>query len=316
MLQHTHLHVHSDGSMKDGLGTVKRLVTGASAIGAEALALTDHGTLANAISFTIACEAAGIKPIIGIEGYVAFDGKTGHITLLADGDKGWHNLIAINNAGHAGHQRSPAFSIDTLVKHYEGIVCLTGCVASPFHQLSLQDAVKLGARLKQVYGHNLLAEIMCVADNDTWTRPQQLMAELGLKPVLTNDVHFPYRDDAPFHPVLTTIKAGYKYNSSQLWLKTPTELITRALQFIPEALATDAMKRTMTIAKKIGRVTLKRPEQLPEVEDAEAPGTATRRFTEDGSGPSTEWRPERGTASPPTTAVLEYRTSHCRFFRA
>lgn len=266
----THLHVHSDASLIDGLGPVGRLVEGAAAKGFNTLALTDHGSFANAVLFTIACDARGIKPILGVEGYVEYDGTTGHITLLADGDEGFRNLVALNNRGHAGSGSKPSFTIDDLVNHAADVVCLTGCVASPFNNLSLGDATKLGARLKAAFGHRLFSEVMFVADTDTWTRPLQLADQLGIKPVITNDVHFPYREDADVHPILTSMKAGFTYNSRNLFLRTPAEIDSAAagLSSIDHGALEAMMQRSAAVGRKIRRVNLKRDPKLPDIVNA------------------------------------------------
>ena len=130
----THLHLHTDASIRHELGTVRQMMTRAKVMGFQQIAMTDHGTLANAITFSIEAAAAGIKPLIGLEGYVEFDGAIGHITLLADGMKGWHSLLLLNNKAHGSSFRQPAFTIDDLIKYSNGLVCLTGCIASPRSQ--------------------------------------------------------------------------------------------------------------------------------------------------------------------------------------
>src|SRR6478672_7115860 len=86
------LHVHSDASL-DGAGTVESLVARAVAIGAPALGLTDHGTLANAVAFWSACTDCEIKPILGMEAYLMYEGKRRHMTLLSLSEAGFNNLI-------------------------------------------------------------------------------------------------------------------------------------------------------------------------------------------------------------------------------
>jgi DNA polymerase-3 subunit alpha len=264
-----HLHVHSDASLIDGLGPVARLVQGAKSIGFNTLALTDHGSFANAVLFSIACEAAGIKPILGVEGYVEHDGQTGHITLLADGVVGFSNLVALNNLGHSGTGGKPSFSVDQLVSHSADVVCFTGCVASPLHSLSLDDAVHLGARLKAAFGPRLFSELMFVADSDTWTRSAKLAERLNLKMVVTNDVHFPFKNDAAIHPILTSMKAGFTYNSKNLFLRTPNEIaVEMAKCGIGGSVAESIIHRTRAIADKLRPVNLKREPKLPAIEHA------------------------------------------------
>src|SRR6266704_1526027 len=118
-----HLHTHSDAS-KDGMREVTQLVQAAKSAGFDSLAVTDHGSLANAVSFTLAAKQIGIKPIVGLEAYVSFDGKTGHMTLLGNGKKGLDNLIRLNNIGHTGPGKMPEFSLDVLLADCKNLICL------------------------------------------------------------------------------------------------------------------------------------------------------------------------------------------------
>jgi len=261
-----HLHVHTDASLRDGLGVVPRLVGRAKEMGFRHLAMTDHGTLANAISFSIEAQEAGIKPLIGLEGYVAFDGQIGHITLLADGMVGWHSLLELNNKAHLSLYRQPAFEIDDLVTNAEGLVCLTGCIASPFHQLGLTEAKRLVYRLREGFGNRLFAELMFAGDTSAWERPLRLASMTGLKPVVTNDVHFPYQSDGSVHSILTRMKSGFDYDSSELYLKSYDQLLEAAIRHgISKPEATEMLDRTGRIGDLLGEVTLKEDPHLPKI---------------------------------------------------
>src|SRR5690606_27841653 len=122
MCNFSHLHVHTDASKIDGLGPVNKLVYAASQKNFKHLAITDHGTLANVIAFDDACNNYNIKPILGLEGYLKENGNIYHITLLADGDRGFDNLITLNNIGIRNGGRNPAFAISDLLKHNQDIV--------------------------------------------------------------------------------------------------------------------------------------------------------------------------------------------------
>ena len=265
--QFAHLHLHTDASLRDGLGTVSRMISKAKSMGFRQIAMTDHGTLANAVTFTMEALAQKIKPLIGLEGYVEFDGEIGHITLLADGAEGWNSLLKLNNLAHDSEYRQPAFSIDSLVDNADGLVCLTGCIASPFQQLSIGDAQRLGSRLKGAFGHRLFAELMFVGDSIAWERPLKLASMLNIKPVITNDVHFPNKADGSIHPVLTKMKSGFDYDSSELWLKSSTELYNSAMRYdLPAEKIIEYMNRSGNIAKMLGGVDLSSKPKLPKVE--------------------------------------------------
>lgn len=262
--QMAHLHLHTDASIRDGLGPVSRMISRVKAMGFQSVAMTDHGTLANAISFSIEAKANGIKPIIGMEGYIALDGEIGHITLLANGNAGWHSLLELNNLAHASEFRQPAFTVDELVKHNDGLVCLTGCIASPFQRLSLKEAQLLGHKLKAAFGNRIFAELMFVGDSLGWDRPMRLASNLGLKTVITNDVHFPLKLDGTIHPILTRMKSGFSYDSENLYLKSFHELVDAATRMgISVEVAEESLRRTGRIADLIGGVDLAREPHLP-----------------------------------------------------
>ncbi len=259
-----HLHLHTDASLRDGLGTVPRMMRAAKGLGFTKIAMTDHGTLANAITFSIEAKALGIKPLMGLEGYVAFDGQIGHITLLADGMAGWNSLLRLNNLAHAGTYRQPAFDIDQLLMNTDGLVCLTGCIASPLQQLSFKEAQRLAYTLKDYFGHRLFAECMFVGDSLGWERPLRLASSVGLKPVITNDVHFPYQGDAGIHPILTQMKSGFKYDSSQLFMKSASQLAGNAKRHgLDESEVYDMLQRAGNIARLLKPVDLRGEPTLP-----------------------------------------------------
>jgi len=270
-MKYTHLHVHSDASLLDGLGTVDRLVRTAASRGFEHLALTDHGTLANAVAFVQSCEEYDVKPILGVEGYISYADGMGHITLLADGQSGFTDLVNLQNRAHAAGigKRRPAFTLEMLAENANNLICLSGCVSSPIHWLPEDEAYKYLAKLKSMFGPRLFLEIMFVADTDTWSRPLKMYEKTGIKPVITNDVHFPQQTDADVHPILTSIKAAMTYNSKELWLKTGDQLFRRAREYMPDDLAAEAVERTYKIGRKVERVTLRREPSLPHIPDAD-----------------------------------------------
>lgn len=267
----THLHVHTDASKIDGLGTVHRLVEAAAAKGFKALAITDHGSLANSITFVQACQQNGIKPILGVEGYVEVEGVVGHITVLADGIRGFRNLVLLNNSGQNSPHSRPAFKLDALLRYHEHLLVLSGCPASPLQSLPEKDAIALGRRLKSVFGPRLFAETMFVSETPTWIRSQKLSRELQLPYVTTNDTHFAYQEDADIHTILTQLKASFSYESKFLWLATQQEILKRLhdrgmLEAAPIAMA--GFSNSAKIAAKIGSMSWDGTPTLPTIENA------------------------------------------------
>jgi DNA polymerase-3 subunit alpha len=259
-----HLHVHTDASLRDGMGTVPRLLDRAKTLGMTAIGMTDHGTLANAVSFSIEARRRSIKPLLGLEGYVYFDDTIGHITLLADGEVGWNSLLALNNLSHVSNYKQPAFTIDELVENQAGLVCLTGCIASPLQRLSFKEARRLAGRLKGAFGHRLFAELMFVGDSLGWERPLRLADAVGLKTVMTNDVHFPDQRDADVHSILTRMKSGFEYDSQHLFLRSYDEMRDAAVRFgIAKSYADEMLNRTKKIGELLQPINLKRTPALP-----------------------------------------------------
>jgi DNA polymerase-3 subunit alpha len=225
MKQYVPLHVHTDGSLLDGLGSVHRLVAYAKEKEFKALAITDHGTLTNIISFSVACKENGIKPILGEEIYITFDdNRVGHLTLLAKNRAGFENIVDMTTIAHSQKSKRPTLSFNALREHAENVICLTGCIASPIHQLEYRDALRYAAQLKEAFGNLLFAETIFFNDEDHYSRVLKIAKALKLDVVVTNDSHFPLESDGKIHNILTTIRANYSFASSQLWLKTRDEL--------------------------------------------------------------------------------------------
>ena len=133
-----HLHVHSEYSLLDGACRVKSLVQRAKELGMPAVALTDHGTLGGVVKFYRAAQEQGIKPIIGLELYVATDRtsragvkeKNAHLTLLARDQTGYKNLVKLSTRAYLeGYYYKPRADWDLLAEHHEGLIALTGCMS-------------------------------------------------------------------------------------------------------------------------------------------------------------------------------------------
>lgn len=270
MSEFAHLHVHTDASRIDGLGPVDKLVSTAKEKGFNTLAMTDHGSLANAVSFIASAKTHGVKPIIGVEGYLAIDGKINHITLLGDGDVGFNSLIKLNNLAHASSYARPAFTVDQLKEHNNGVSVLSGCIASPFQQMPLNDAIFLARTLQTVFEDRLFAEIMFVIDGDSWERSLELSRRLSIPLVATNDVHFPSSELAPIHTILTNMKAGFEYNSKHLYLALEAELKARAAKIGTTALdaATRGIKNASRLAGLLTPPSISNVPTLPHIVNA------------------------------------------------
>jgi DNA polymerase-3 subunit alpha len=129
------LHVHTDAS-SDGAGTVESLVKRAKEIECTHLSMTDHGTLANAVSFWSACEEQEIIPILGMEAYLSYRGKRHHVTLLSLNEGGFENLTTMSSLAYEKHYDGgyPIINLDMLHTYRNGLFALTGCASSAIHE--------------------------------------------------------------------------------------------------------------------------------------------------------------------------------------
>ncbi len=238
-----HLHVHSNYSLREGAARVEDLAQSAVAMGMDALALTDHDGMYGAVRFTLACKEAGIRPILGAElewgdGY--------HVTLLTQNAKGWSNLCKLVTSMHLD-QRSqslapgvrPRTTFDSLAKHSEGLIALSGCERGEIPWLLSigQRDLALAAtrRWLDVFGPERFAiEItnhLLEGDVLRTARLTKLAASLQLRTVATNNVHYVTPKDAVVHDVLECIrkivpltKQTVPRRNIEYWLKSPEQM--------------------------------------------------------------------------------------------
>lgn len=227
-----HLHVHSHYSFLDGLSKVEDLVKKAKEFGMTALALTDHGGMYGAIEFYKACKDAGIKPLVGVETYIAnrtrfdkdaqVDTKRYHLTLIARNNVGYKNLMkAVSKSYMEGFYYKPRMDKQLLKEHGEGLICLTGCPASEFVTLLREkrydDARSLVEYYIECFGKDyVFIEVMNHTETDFFHEwysgiipdMKKLAAELGLLMVGTWDSHYLCTDDVAAHNTLLKINTA------------------------------------------------------------------------------------------------------------
>ncbi|HEX2350486.1 MAG TPA: DNA polymerase III subunit alpha [Ktedonobacterales bacterium] len=271
MADFTHLHVHSEYSLLDGQSRFKRLVEATKAGGMRALALTDHGTMYGTLEFYKTCTAAGIKPILGVEGYLvpSLEEKTGryeynHQLLLARTTQGYHNLIKLTTYAHTrGYRARPRMDKKMLAEHAEGLIATSSCISGEIPELLLRgdlNGARAAARwFQDVFGpKNFYIEVQ---DHDAPESPQvklnpllyDLAKEVGAPLLATNDLHYVASSDADAQDVLLCIQTGksledpkrMKFDSHEYYLKTPEEMA----RLFPEELH-DALRNTMVIAEQ------------------------------------------------------------------
>ncbi len=268
-----HLHLHTEYSLLDGACRLDTLMEKARELRFPSLAITDHGVLYGAINFYQAARKAGIKPIIGCEVYVApgsrLEKKTtgggrdvyNHLVLLAKDETGYQNLIKLTTAAHLeGYYYKPRIDKELLAQHHEGLIALSGCLASEIPAaICGDDLPKARAAIdwfKQTLGaENFYLELQNHALADQTKVNRHLIPwakEFGLKTVATNDVHYVEKGHSHAHDCLicigtqTTLEdtKRMKYQPEQFFLRSAMEM--KALfHELP-----DAVQNTLEVAEK------------------------------------------------------------------
>ncbi|MDQ1709702.1 MAG: polymerase subunit alpha, partial [Frankiaceae bacterium] len=254
-----HLHTHTEYSMLDGAARVKELFAEAARMGMPALAMTDHGNMFGAFDFYKQGKAAGVKPIIGIEAYLApgsrFDrSKVGlggaadskgdkytHMTILASSDQGYANLIKLSSlASLEGYYYKPRMDRELLSRYAGGLFGLSGCASGEVNRLLQQGnyaaAKQSMADYADIFGKdNFYVELMDHGlDIERQTMPDlmRIGRELGLKSVATNDLHYTHKEDSVAHEVLLCVQTGatiadpnrFKLDADDFYLKSAEEM--------------------------------------------------------------------------------------------
>ena len=258
-----HLHVHSEFSMLDGAARISDAVRAVVADGQPALGLTDHGVLFGAVDFYKTATAAGITPILGVEGYVTpgsrFDRPTRsenvryHITLLAENQTGYENLVKlVSRAYLEGYYYKPRMDIELLSEYAEGIIATSGCLGGHIPQLLDPDAsreegnrggrrdvgaaVEAAGRYQDIFGKDrFFVELHDHGmENQRRILPDLLdiSRRIGAPLLATNDAHYTRRDESEAHDVLLCIQTGsvidepdrLRFDGSEYYLKTAREM--------------------------------------------------------------------------------------------
>ena len=267
----THLHLHTEYSLLDGMSRISELPSLVKELGMDSCAITDHGAMFGVIDFYKACKKAGIKPVIGCEVYTAArtlydkdpdrDRNSGHLILLAENQKGYSNLVKIVSKSYVdGFYYKPRVDKDLLSRYSEGIICLSACLAGNVQRLILtgddEGAKKEALWLRDTFGsdnfflevqNHLLEEDRVVIDG-----LKRLSKEIGVPMVATNDVHYLRRSDATAQDVLMCIQTQAKvtdenrmrFENDEFYLKSEAEM----LELFPDM--PDAVERSHEIAER------------------------------------------------------------------
>jgi DNA polymerase-3 subunit alpha len=261
-----HLHVHTEYSMLDGAARLKDMFAACQRAEMPAIAITDHGNVYGAYDFWAKASAAGIKPIIGIEAYVAPEhrrfrqpvrwgtpaqkdddvsgaGAYTHMTLLAETTEGMHNLFRLSSlASLEGMFRKPRMDRELLAAHAGGIIATTGCpsgeVQTRLRLGQYTEAVAAAAAYRDIFGaDNFFVEVMdhgLAIEQRVRDGLSRLARDLSLPFVVTNDSHYTAPDDATPHEVLLAVQTGttladparFRFEGTGYYLKSPQEMRT------------------------------------------------------------------------------------------
>ena len=288
-----HLHVHTEYSMLDGAARVDELVTEVANQGMPAIAITDHGNVFGAYEFNKKARAAGVKPIIGIEAYVAPEsrfekkrvkwadggeddvsggGAYTHMTLLAENNDGLSNLFKLSSlASLEGYYYKPRMDRELLSKYAKGIIATTGCpggeIQTRLRMGAYKEAKQAASELRDIFGaENFYLEVMDHGiEIETRVKADllKLGKELGLPLLATNDLHYTHHEDAASHEALLCVQSGstladpkrFKFDNNEFYLKTAQEMRT-LFSDIPEA-----CDNTLLIAERCN-ITMRENENL------------------------------------------------------
>lgn len=244
----THLHVHTEYSLLDGLCRIPQLIARAKELGMNSLALTDHGNMYGVIDFYVAAKDSGVKPIIGCEVYMAetnrqnrnsSDKNPYHLTVLAKSRQGYDNLIQLITKAHLeGFYYKPRIDKELLTEYRDGLIVLSGCAQGELARLILERRFE-DAKTQALWYKKTFRDYYLEIQRHPIPELEQinqgllsLSAELDIPIVATNDVHYVNREDASIHELLLCIQTNTSiYDDKRLkmpgdffYLKSPEEM--------------------------------------------------------------------------------------------
>ena len=258
-----HLHVHTHFSLLDGLGKIDEMIDKAKSFGMPALAITDHGTMYGVIEFYKKAKEAGIKPIIGVEAYVAprkltdkvakIDGSPHHLILLAKNNKGYKNLMKLTSVAHLkGYYYKPRIDKDLLKKHTAGVIGASACLQGEIPKMILAGKMKKATELAKEYANmfepnSFYLELQSHTEDKDQNQVNKSLIEIskktGIPLIGTSDIHYVNKEDQEAHEILLCVQTQKTINDKDrmsladfnLSLKSPDEM-KAAFKNIPEAI--------------------------------------------------------------------------------
>lgn len=301
-----HLHVHTEYSLLDGFSNIKKLVKRVKEMNMPAVAITDHGTMFGVIDFYKAAKAADVKPIIGLEAYMAqrgmrdrdskLDRSSYHLLLLAENQIGYRNLLKIASAAQLdGFYYYPRIDHDFLAAHSEGLICTSGCMSAEIPRALLdekpEEAVRRMNWYYDVFGPDRFFVELQQHNIKEITELNRRLLELGARYsaryVATNDVHYINPEDAHLQDILLTIQTQtvltdptrMRMTDASYYLRTPQEM-SQLFAEVPESLS-----NTLMIAERCNVDLDRKGYHLPEfpVPEGHTAETYLRHLCEEGA---------------------------------
>jgi DNA polymerase-3 subunit alpha len=299
-----HLHAHSEYSLLDGACKIDAMAARAAELGQPALGLTDHGVMNGAVDLYKACSKHGIKPIVGLEAYFVEDRKAikeqpryerNHITLLAESDRGYANLVQLTSAGFLeGFSRGKAnVDMELLERHSEGVIVLTGCLQSRFCRRLVEERdddarAHLDDLIHAFGAEQVYFEVQKngIAEQDKANEGiARIAREVGRPVVGTADVHYLRREDYDNHAALlcvqtkSTLEAPkLTFDANEFYLRSPEEM-SDSFAAWPEAVpSTLEIAERCNVELELGKLLLPR---YP-TPDGEEPEEMLRRIAGEG----------------------------------
>ncbi|MBL7156174.1 MAG: DNA polymerase III subunit alpha [Candidatus Pacebacteria bacterium] len=284
MTKFTHLHVHSNYSLLDGLPKIPELIDYVKELGMDSVALTDHGVLYGAVEFYKQAVKKGIKPIIGVEAYMAIDkmdqcrpnidNKRYHLVLLAKDTTGYKNLVKLVTKAHLkGFYYKPRIDEELLSKYSKGLIGLSACLQGKIPKLILaqkiDQAEKQALKYQEIFGqgnfylelqHNPNIKEQKIANDNIIN----ISKKYGIPLVATNDVHYLKPEDAKAQDILMLINTGADPNNPERlsmmiddFSMTPPEKMEMIFNHIPEAIEnTQKIKEMCNFEFELGKTIL------------------------------------------------------------
>lgn len=267
----THLHVHTQYSLLDGFSNIQQLVQRAAEFGMPAMAITDHGTMYGVVDFYKAAQQVDVKPIIGMEGYLAprsmvdrdpqKDKRSTHLLLLAENQTGYQNLLKIASAAQLeGYYYRPRIDRDYLAEHAEGLIVTSGCMSAEIPRAIQRGQMDI-ARQKldwyfDVFGRDHFFLELQEHNIQDLKRINQALLDLGphynARYIATNDVHYVNPQDAYYQDMLLAIQTGKLFNDPDRMRMTSEDYYLRSPQEMRELFGSveGAIENTLWIAER------------------------------------------------------------------